>query len=99
MTNEHDNGTEKPSPQPSEEDLAFFADLLDYPTSITQADLCELQRLERAFEIARDDFRAVHDQILEMLTFGYHGDGGPLVARLERGRVVVEDMTPEGPGA
>jgi hypothetical protein len=123
-------------------DLSYAQELLDCPARIMQADLSELQQLERAYALAKDDFRSAreqsfmtlyfetfradaeggpgdavlvppesrlerarayavakndfesaHAQIFEMLMFGFPGDGGPLVARLERGHVVVEDTT------
>lgn len=80
-------------------EVSFLQELLDCPASIPQADLRELQRLEHAvalakngLDLAKSDFEAVHEQILEMLMFGFRGDGGPLAARLDRGRVVVEDV-------
>jgi hypothetical protein len=82
---------------PDVSDVSYLQELLDCPAHIPQADLCELQRLERALAIAKSDFEAVHEQILEMLMFGFRGDGGPLAARLDRGRVVVEDVTPLNP--
>jgi hypothetical protein len=57
-----------------------------------------VSRMERAraYRVAKNDFETAHAQIFEMLMFGFPGDGGPLVARLDCGRVVVDDANLDG---